>query len=81
MSKGVKKTFQEEERLQQILASHKRTCKCGTAAYALPSTMNGKDYVICRTCGLKIFKTDEKQKEYEEQLKRDEFRLKMWGLL
>lgn len=68
----------EEQRLIDVRMQFKRTCTCGHTMAIYP-TMK-KDYIVCSWCGRKVFKDIERQKEHDEKVKRDEFRLKMFGM-
>ena len=60
---------------------YKKTCECGCVSIVPSNTENDRDYITCRWCGLRLYKDDEKQKEYNEKLRKDEFRLKMWNAM
>ena len=70
-----------EEKLQDELIGHRRRCSCGHTIIALPASKNHKEYVVCNWCHKKVYKDDEKQKEHDKKVERENFRMKMWGLL
>lgn len=70
-----------EIKLYDELTKHRKKCSCGHSIIVLPASKNHKDYVVCNWCHKKVFNNEEKQEEYNKQIKRENFRMKMWGLL
>ena len=70
-----------ERKLHDVLTEHRRKCSCGHTITTLPASKHHKEYIVCNWCGKKVFKDEEKQKEYERQLKRENFRTEMWRVL
>ena len=60
---------------------YKKTCECGCVSIVPANTENDRDYITCRWCGMRIYKDDEKQKEYNEKIERERFRMKMWNAM
>lgn len=65
----------------EVANKYKRTCSCGCVTVIPTVIKNKKDYKICRWCGKKLFKDDEKQNAYNKQVKAEDFRVKMWDAM
>lgn len=63
------------EKLLSFRTEHTRKCSCGHSIVIFPSTE--KEYVICNWCHKKVFKDLEKQKEQDEKVRRENFRMKL----
>lgn len=68
-----------EKRICDERAKFTRKCSCGHSIMIYP-TMK-KDYITCGWCHKKVFKDVEKQREQDEKVKREEFRMNMWNML
>lgn len=75
------KGWRQEEKLQDELMEHRRKCSCGHTIIVLPASKNHKEYVVCNWCHKKVYKDDKKQQEHDKKVERENFRMKMWGLL
>lgn len=73
------RNFKDELKLQSLFSNNKRKCSCGHSVDTIST--HKKDYVICTWCGKKLFKDAKKQEDYEEKLKRENFRMKMWNTM
>ncbi len=73
--------FKYYERLQNERQKYKRVCSCGCVSVMPKASKNTKGYIVCRWCGKKLFINDTEQKKHDEQVKRENFRMKMWSLI
>lgn len=71
--------IKDEIKLSDERNKYKKKCNCGHSVLVLPTFK--REYVICSYCHKKVFKDDKKQKEQNEKVKRENFRMKMWGLI
>lgn len=68
-----------EKKMFDERAKFTRKCSCGHSIMVYP-TMK-KDYITCSWCQKRVFKDSEKQREYDEKIKREEFRMNMWNMI
>lgn len=71
--------FEKLQKLENERSKYKVMCSCGRKTVMLP-TMN-KEYVVCSWCHKKVFRDEEKRREQEKKVHREDFRMKMWSLL
>lgn len=76
-----KLSFKDRLKLENERMNYRRKCSCGHSVFILPGYKNSKDYVICNWCHKKVYNTDEKQKEHNKKIERENFRLRMWELI
>lgn len=67
------------DRLYNEKVEFTRKCSCGHSIAIYP-TMK-KEYIVCGWCHKKVFKDLEKQREQDEKVERENFRMKMWNAL
>lgn len=68
-----------EKKICEERVKYTKKCSCGHSVIVYP-TMK-RDYTICTWCQKKVFKDGEKQLEYDEKVKREEFRMNMWNMI
>lgn len=73
------RTVAQDVKLEDERIKYRKKCSCGHTMVVLPTLK--KDYVVCSWCKKKVFKDDEKQKEHDRKVERENFRMKMWGML
>ena len=81
----MNKKFNEKDNHDKYLKSiyfnppkpeYQRKCSCGHIVDILPK--KGKEYVVCSWCKKKVFLSEEKQKEYDKKVQKENFRMKLW---
>lgn len=81
----VEKYFQRgwanERKLHSELVDHRKKCKCGHTIVTLPAAKRHKEYIVCNWCGQRVYDDKQKQQEHDKKVERENFRMKMWGLL
>lgn len=71
--------FRYEMKLEEEMSKFKRKCSCGHTMNVYPS--NGKEfkgYKTCRWCGKRVYGNDELQKQQDERVKKEAFRMNFW---
>lgn len=77
MRKSIEDTY--TERLHEEASKYKYYCKCSHSVVIYP--FEHRDNKECDWCHRLVFNDAEKQKKYDEKLKREEFKLKMYKLM
>ena len=70
-----KRFIDYDQKLDNALVELKRKCKCGHTKI-IPYNKNF-EYVICSWCGARIYRDEEKQKNYDKDCEKKEFMFKL----
>lgn len=74
--------FHNIRKLETENSKYKKTCSCGHVMVVYPNVRKGyRNYVICRWCGKRVYRNAELQKQQDEQVKKEAFRMELWRTL
>lgn len=75
MGKRYKKYVDLTHRIDNSMSSLRRRCKCGHSMIVY--ILKERDYLICTWCGSRVYADENKQQEYDEKCKVNEFKFNL----
>lgn len=67
----IQRNFQEEMIFENIISNLKKKCRCGHTQVVIKK--RDRDYVLCTYCGDRLYYDDNKQKEHNNKVDKDNF--------